>query len=142
MLQREIETDIRPWCFERGIGLCVYWPLMKGLLAGRLSWNHQFADADGRTKYPMFQGDEWRKNQDFMDDLKSIATSAGCHVSQLVLAWTIRQPGITSALCGAKRGWQISETAAAMDLQLSESTLAAIQFALTRRGKPYSVAAV
>lgn len=142
MLQREIETDIMPWCLDRGIGLCVYWPLMKGLLAGRLPRDHQFADADGRKKYPMFQGEEWQKNQDLMDDLKSIAHSAGCEVSQLVLAWTIRQPGITSALCGAKRAWQISETAAAMDLQLSESTLAAIQSALTRRGKPYSVAAV
>jgi aryl-alcohol dehydrogenase-like predicted oxidoreductase len=142
MLQREIEADIMPWCVARKIGLCVYWPLMKGLLAGRLPRDHQFVDADGRKKYPMFQGDEWQKNQNFMDDLKVITQAVGCEVSQLVLAWTIQQPGIISALCGAKRAWQITETAAAMDLHLSQSTLAAIQSALTRRGQPYSVAAV
>ena len=35
MLQREIEADIVPWCMQHNVGLCVYWPLMKGLLAGR-----------------------------------------------------------------------------------------------------------
>ncbi|MEZ6039017.1 MAG: aldo/keto reductase [Planctomycetaceae bacterium] len=142
MLQREIEADIMPWCAKHNIGLCVYWPLMKGLLAGRLPRNHQFDDADGRKKYPMFQGEEWQKNQDFMDEMKQIAFDAGCPVSQLVLAWTIRQPGITSALCGAKRDWQILETAAAMSISLSDTILDRIQAALRRRGQPFSIAAV
>ncbi|MFN9718773.1 MAG: aldo/keto reductase [Planctomycetota bacterium] len=142
MLQREIESDLQPWCMQHNIALCVYWPLMKGLLAGRLPRDHQFVDADGRKKYPMFQGEEWQRNQDFMDDMKRIAAETDCHVSQLVLAWTIRQPGITSALCGAKRPWQIIETAQAMHLELSVSTLAAIDNALERRGQPFSMAAV
>lgn len=142
MLQREIEADVVPWCLQHNVGLCVYWPLMKGLLAGRLPRDHKFVDADGRKKYPMFQGEEWQKNQDFMEDMKSIAADVGCPVSQLVLAWTIRQPGITSALCGAKRAWQIQETAAAMKLELTDDTLAKIATALEKRGQPYSIAAV
>ena len=142
MLQREIEADIVPWCMQHNVGLCVYWPLMKGLLAGRLSRDHKFVDADGRKKYPMFQGEEWQKNQDFMDDMKAIAADVGCPVSQLVLAWTIRQPGITSALCGARRAWQIKETAEAMQLELIEDTLAKIAAALEKRGQPYSIAAM
>ena len=142
MLQREIEADVVPWCLQHQVSLCVYWPLMKGLLAGRLPRDHKFVDADGRKKYPMFQGDEWEKNQDFMDDMRAIAADVGCPVSQLALAWTIRQPGITSALCGAKRDWQIQETAQAMSLELSDATLDQISTALLRRGKPYSIAAV
>ena len=142
MLQREIEADIVPWCMQHNVGLCVYWPLMKGLLAGRLSRDHKFVDADGRKKYPMFQGEEWQKNQDFMDDMKAIAADVGCPVSQLVLAWTIRQPGITSALCGARRAWQIKETAEAMQLELIEDTFAKIAAALEKRGQPYSIAAM
>src|SRR5262245_41754883 len=53
MLQREIERDIIPWCRERGIGVCVYWPLLKGLLAGKLPRDHAFQPGDGRAKYPM-----------------------------------------------------------------------------------------
>lgn len=142
MLQREIEADVVPWCLQHNVGLCVYWPLMKGLLAGRLPRDHKFVDADGRKKYPMFQGEEWQKNQDFMDNMKAIAADVGCPVSQLVLAWTIRQPSITSALCGAKRAWQIQETAAAMKLELTDDTLAKIATALEKRGQPYSIAAV
>lgn len=142
MLQREIEADVVPWCLQHNVGLCVYWPLMKGLLAGRLPRDHKFVDADGRKKYPMFQGEEWQKNQDFMDNMKAIAADVGCPVSQLVLAWTIRQPSITSALCGAKRAWQIEETAAAIKLDLTDDTLAKIATALEKRGQPSSIAAV
>lgn len=142
MLQQEIEADIAPWCRERQISLCVYWPLMKGLLAGKLPRDHQFAEGDGRAKYPMFQGEEWQKNQDFLDDLRSIAAEADLTVSQLVIAWTVAKPGITSALCGAKRDWQIQETAAAMRVMLSDATLSQIDQALKRRGPAVSRGAV
>ncbi|MCR9198292.1 MAG: aldo/keto reductase [Planctomycetaceae bacterium] len=142
MLQQEIEADIAPWCRDNGVSLCIYWPLMKGLLAGKLPRDHQFDPADGRAKYPMFQGQEWQKNQDFLDDLKAIASGLEMTVAQLVVAWTIAQPGITAALCGAKRDWQIQETAAAMELVLDDPTLSAIEGALQRRGPTVSRGAV
>ena len=134
MLQREIETTRLPWCRERGIAVNVYWPLMKGLLAGHLPRDHQFDPRDGRPKYPIFQGEEWRKNQDFLDLLRPLAADAGLTVAQLVIAWTIARPGITTALCGAKRPEQIRETAAAMTVQLSPDLLAAIAAAIAVRG--------
>ena len=36
MLQREIEADTLPWCRQHGVAVMVYWPLLKGLLAGKL----------------------------------------------------------------------------------------------------------
>lgn len=142
MLQQEIEDDIAPWCRENGVSLCVYWPLMKGLLAGRLERDHQFAPGDGRAKYAMFQGEEWQRNQDFLDVLRTIAGGLDITVAQLVVAWTIAQPGITSALCGAKRDWQIKETAAAMTIELSDHTMQAIDDALQQRGPTVSRGAV
>ena len=142
MLQQEIERDIAPWCRANQISLCVYWPLMKGLLAGKLSRDHKFDPADGRAKYPMFQGEEWQKNQNFIDDLKAIAAEKDLTVAQLVIAWTIAQPGITSALCGAKRDWQIRETAEAMSVELEQETLNKIAEALKRRGPAASRGAV
>ena len=142
MLQREIEDDLVPWCVERSISLCVYWPLMKGLLAGKLARDHVFEEGDGRAKYPMFQGDEWQKNHDFLDDLRTIAADLGVTVSQLVVAWTMAQPGITSALCGAKRDWQIAETAAAMDISLDADVRTRLDNALIKRGPTVSRAAV
>lgn len=142
MLQREIEADTLPWCQARGVSVMVYWPLMKGLLAGKLPRDHVFAPNDGRAKYPMFQGEEWRKTQDFLDELRAIAVEAGRTVSQLVINWTIHRPGITAALCGAKRPDQIEENAGALGWRLSEAQLARIDAAIERRGTPVSRAAV
>jgi aryl-alcohol dehydrogenase-like predicted oxidoreductase len=109
---------------------------MKGLLAGRLPRDHEFDPKDGRQKYPMYHGDEWQKNQDFVDQLRAVAADAGKTVAQVVINWTIHRPGITVALCGAKRPEQIRETAGAMGWQLSREQLARIDEAIARRGEP------
>ena len=134
MLQRDIERQTIPWCRERGIAVMVYWPLMKGLLAGRMPRAHQLDKGDSRQKYPMYQGDEWQKNQDFVDALRAAAAISGHTVAQLVVNWTMNQPGVTSALCGARRPWQIEETAGAMGWSLSAEQLAIIDAALAARG--------
>jgi aryl-alcohol dehydrogenase-like predicted oxidoreductase len=142
MLQREIETDILPWCEENKASAFTYWPLMKGLLAGKLARDHVFQPGDGRAKYPMFQGEQWTRNQDFIDDLRTIAVDIGATVAQLVVAWTIAQPGITSALCGAKRAYQIQETAVAMSVEIDDEIADRIAAALHRRGDTVSEPAV
>jgi aryl-alcohol dehydrogenase-like predicted oxidoreductase len=142
MLQREIETSQLPWCQKHGVSVMVYWPLLKGLLAGKLPRDHQFDPKDGRRKYPMFAGDEWQKNQDFLDQLRPIADETGATLAQVVLNWTIQQPGITVALCGAKRPDQIIDNAAAMRWQLTSDQLARIDTAIAARGTAASRAAV
>jgi aryl-alcohol dehydrogenase-like predicted oxidoreductase len=135
MLQRDIEARTIPWCREQGIALTAYWPLMKGLLAGRLSRDHVLHERDSRRRYPMYQGDEWQKNQDFIDRLQEAAKLSGHTVAQLVINWTIHQPGITAALCGAKRRWQIEETAGAMGWTLSDDQRALVDAAIASRGQ-------
>lgn len=142
MLQRDIEQEMLPWCQKNDVSAIVYWPLMKGLLAGKLPRNHVFGPGDGRPKYPMFQGEQWQKNQDLLDDLRGIADGLGRTVAQLVISWTVHQPGITSALCGAKRRYQIEETASAMDWIIDPHTIDLISEALARRGTPVSKPAV
>jgi aryl-alcohol dehydrogenase-like predicted oxidoreductase len=115
---------------------------MKGLLAGRLDRDHQFQPSDGRAKYPMFQGDEWRKNQDLVDELRGVAAELGKTVAQLVVNWTIHQAGITAALCGAKRAYQIEETAGAMGWRLPPDAATRIEAALSRRGVPITRGAI
>lgn len=142
MLQREIQDAILPWCQRHGASAFVYWPLMKGLLAGKLPRDHVFAKNDGRAKYPMFQGEQWQRNQDFVDELRQIAAQAERELVDLVVNWTIHQPGVTAALCGAKRAEQIRQSAAAMRWQLSEQQNEQITQAIIRRGPVESRPAV
>jgi aryl-alcohol dehydrogenase-like predicted oxidoreductase len=134
MLQRDIERETIPWCIEQDISVTAYWPLMKGLLAGRLTDQNQIDETDSRRNYPMYQGVEWDRNQAFVARLRDIAAEAGRTVAQLVVNWTMNQPGITAALCGAKRPWQIEETAAAMGWRLTSEQSAAIEQAIADRG--------
>ncbi len=134
MLQREIEEDLVPYCRERNISVVVYWPLMKGLLAGGMTRDHQFAPGDGRARYPMFQGEEWQRNHDFLDQLRPIADEVGCTLAQVVINWTIHRTGITAALCGARRPEQIEDTAASMNWKLTEDQTERINVAIAARG--------
>lgn len=142
MIQRDIEADLLPWCREHNVSVMVYWPLMKGLLAGKLARDHEFAPTDSRNKYSQFKGEEWEKNQTLVDSLREIAAMSGHTVAQLVVNWTTHQPGITGALCGAKRAEQIRDNAGAMGWQLSAEQASAIDAALARRGKPAEMKAV
>jgi aryl-alcohol dehydrogenase-like predicted oxidoreductase len=56
-------------------------------------------------------------------------------VAQIVINWTIHQPGITAALCGAKRPWQNEENAGGAGWRLTDEHRARIDAALARRGK-------
>ena len=142
MLQREIESSQLPWCIEHRVSVMVYWPLLKGLLAGKLPRDFQFDPKDGRRKYPMFQGEEWQKNQDFLDALRPLAVETGTTLAQLVLNWTIQRTGITVALCGAKRPDQIRDNAAAMTWQLTLEQVGRVDAAIAARGNAVSRAAV
>lgn len=135
MLQRDIEQESLPWCRQNGVAVMVYWALMKGLLAGRLPKDAELDSRDSRRNYPMYQGEEWEKNQDFVDRLRGVAEEAGVTVAQLVINWTMSQPGITSVLCGAKRPEQIAETAGALGWQLDASQKEAIDEAIAARGE-------
>lgn len=138
MLQRDIEQRTVPWCQENQVSVIVYWALMKGLLAGKLTREKELAANDNRRQYPMYQGEEWEQNQTFVDTLREIAAESNQSVTAVVINWTIQQPGIMVALCGAKRRWQLEESAAAMNFQLTETQLKTIDTAIQNRGKAES----
>ena len=96
---------------------------MWGLLAGKLQRGHKFNPRDRRLTYAIYQGEQWDRSQSFLDLLRGLSAEIGCTVSQLVIAWTIQQPGITVALCGAKRPEQIEETAQAMSVRLDDTVM-------------------
>ena len=119
MLQQETVQSLLPFCQEHHCGIACYWPLMKGLLAGKLARNHQFDPQDRRLTYAIFQDESWQRAQDFLDVLREISMTADIPIATIVTAWTLNQSGISTVLCGAKRPDQIQESALAMQVQLT-----------------------
>jgi aryl-alcohol dehydrogenase-like predicted oxidoreductase len=134
MLQREIEESALPWCRERGIAMTVYWPLMRGLLTGKMHRGQVFPTSDSRHAYPIFNGSEFDRNLDFVDALRPTAARLGVALADLVLAWTAEQPGITSVLFGATSPEQVNENARALACTLDDAARASIRAAITTRG--------
>jgi aryl-alcohol dehydrogenase-like predicted oxidoreductase len=134
MLQREIEREILPWCRSREVATIVYWPLMKGLLAGTMQRGHVFPQTDSRHKYPMFNGAEFDKNLDFVDRVRPIAARLACSLPDLVLAWTAEQPGITSVLFGATSPEQVAINTGALAVDLDDEARRDIATAIQARG--------
>lgn len=134
MLQREIEAAIVPWCREHEVGVVAYWPLMKGLLSGTMDRTRGFPATDSRHKYPMFQGDEFQRNLDFVDELRPVAARLETTIPAVVLAWTMEQPAIASVLFGATCPAQVEANVPALTCNLDMAAREAIRTAIERRG--------
>lgn len=134
MLQREIETDIVPWCRDQNVAIVAYWPLMKGLLAGEMPRDRTFPTTDSRHKYPMFNGTEFQRNLDFVEVVRGEAQRLNRPLPDLVLAWTAQQPGITSVLFGATSPEQARLNAAARSCEIDDQAHRAIVAGIATRG--------
>ena len=126
IFQQDAVQLLRPIATRLNIAMVCYWVLMKGLLAGKLLRDHNFDPNDRRLSYPIFQGDAWHRAQDLLDHLRLLAMEYSCTVAQLVTAWSLNQPGVSVALVGAKTPQQIIESAAALQIELSNETLTQI----------------
>jgi len=123
MVRRDIEKDVVPWCLENNCGILAYSPLQRGLLTGKITPDYPFAPGDSRPETPHFKINNLIQINKFLKKIAPLAEEKGASLSQLVIAWTLRQPGITVALVGARTEEQVIQNAGALDVQLSEDEI-------------------
>jgi aryl-alcohol dehydrogenase-like predicted oxidoreductase len=120
MLRRDIEAELLPWCKEKNVSILAYSPLQRGLLTGKITPGYKFGEGDTRPSMPRFSAQNIQRVNAFLEEIRPIAKSYNASLSQLVIAWTLKQPGITVALVGARNREQVEENAGAMKLTLSK----------------------
>ncbi|MBU4260999.1 MAG: aldo/keto reductase [Proteobacteria bacterium] len=103
MLDRAIEKEMIRHCIEHQISTLVYSPLEQGLLTGTIGMDRTFSRGEYRNNIPWFQPLNRRKVLDMLAGWQTLTEKYHCSLAQLVIAWTIAQPGITFALCGARK---------------------------------------
>ncbi len=131
LLQREVETDLLPWCEQNGVSFIPWGGLAYGLLGGRYRRDFKLADNDWRHRSGAFDADVFERNMDAVDGLKSIAASTDTTPGHLALQWLLSQQAVTSVIAGAKNADQVSDNVAADSAQISTAQLAAVD-ALTK----------
>lgn len=129
MVKRDIETTHVPVCLETGVSVLSYSSLALGLLTGKIGPERTFSGDDQRKDNPRFSIENRQKVARLMETISPIAEAHGSSNAQVVIAWTLQQPGITFSLCGARNPGQAIENAKAGRLRLSQSDLDAIDTA-------------
>ena len=123
MVKREIEKDIVPYSIENNISILAYSPMQRGLLTGKIKPGHKFNEGDTRPSTPYYKEPNLSLILGFLDKLSPLAEEHSATLSQLVLNWTIQQPGITCALAGARNPKQVIENVGASKFRLSDDEI-------------------
>jgi aryl-alcohol dehydrogenase-like predicted oxidoreductase len=130
MFERYIEEEVLEVSVREGLGQVVFSPLAQGILTGKYKTG-QLPPAGTRGSDDSVNGviRSYLRDDvlDVVAKLDTVAAELGLKLSQLALAWVLRQPGVSSALIGASRPEQVEENAGAVNAELQPDTLEAIE---------------
>ena len=87
---------------------------------------HKFQEGDHRATLYFFKDENIRRTNEFLNKIKPIADNKNVSLAQLVLRWTLEQPGITIALAGARNSQQAIANAKASEVKLSKEEIGVI----------------
>ena len=134
MVNRWIEDGLLDVLGDEGVGCIVFSPLAQGLLTDRYL---DGIPADSRVATGGAMSEEMLTEENLarVRALNEIARGRGQSLAQLALAWTLRNPIVTSTLIGASSVAQLEDNVAALgNLELSDDELAEIDRHATDAG--------
>ena len=114
MINRWIEPDLLDALGDEGMGAIAFSPLAQGLLTDRYLDGIP-ADSRAAREGTFSQNLLSASNVDNARGLREIARGRGQTLPQMALAWTLRDPRVTSALVGASSVAQLDDNLAALD---------------------------
>ncbi|MGY2134286.1 aldo/keto reductase [Hymenobacter sp. HD11105] len=120
MLRRDIEQDVVPYCLVHNKAILAYSPLQLGLLTGKIKPGQHFDGSDLRATNRLFTPESVTRVNAFLDQIKPLAHSKNVTLGQLVLRWTLAQPGISVALVGARNAEQAVQNARTTEMELGQ----------------------
>lgn len=131
MLERSPEKEVIPYCAQQEVSILAYKVLERGLLTGRYTSLPSFAEGDWRKEDPKFQGEYFANIQSIVHQLKPIADSYGCTLSQLATAWALRLADTATVIVGAKQPEQLEESCGGAAIDICQEDLATIDTIIT-----------
>ena len=129
MLYRVPEAEVIPLCTSAGVSQIVWSPLAQGALTGKYRKGAK-APVDSRAVNPQMNifMDQWLGDELLIriDGLRPIASDMGISMTQLALAWVLREPNLAAAIIGASKPEQVLENASASGIRLDDAVIQAI----------------
>jgi methylglyoxal reductase len=142
MLSRETENDIVPFCADHNIATLTYMSLEQGLLTGKIGMERVFKPTEFRSNE---HWNNWlipanrQRVLDLLAGWSDLTEKYKCTLSQLVIAWTAAQKGVTHVLAGGRNVAQITDNAKAGNLVLAPEDIRRIRQDVIALGEPVKV---
>jgi aryl-alcohol dehydrogenase-like predicted oxidoreductase len=114
---RTIELEVIPACREYGLGILPWSPMEGGLLSGALRKAKEGRRSEERTMNLI------RKHRSRLEEYEPLCEELGEKPADVALAWLLRNPAVTAPIVGPRTLRQLTSTARALELQLSEEVL-------------------
>jgi aryl-alcohol dehydrogenase-like predicted oxidoreductase len=113
-------------CRRLGVSLVAYSPLGRGFLTGAIRSPDDFDADDYRRGSPRFMGENFARNLQLVERVRTLAQDKGCSPAQLALAWVLAQGDEVLAIPGTRKRSRLDENLGALDVRLTAADLAAI----------------
>jgi aryl-alcohol dehydrogenase-like predicted oxidoreductase len=128
LIRRHVEAAQLPWCQAEGVGVIVYSPMGSGLLTGAMSRERiaELPKIDWRTRNEQFQEPKLSENLKVVERLRAVGARHGRSPGEVAIAWTLRHPGVTGAIVGARNPKQVDGIIGAMDFRLTAQEIAEV----------------
>ncbi len=129
MFDRYIEDEMMNICDKNGIGIVPFSPLSQGLLTGKYRKGMPLPEGSRAT----YQADKQinnlmtEENMDKVEKLVNVAENLGVSLSVLALAWTLRNPQISSLITGATNDKQLENNLKASGFEIPKDALDQIE---------------
>jgi aryl-alcohol dehydrogenase-like predicted oxidoreductase len=120
---RDPETEVLATCRQLGIGVVPYSPLGRGFLTGRFATASDIPANDRRKIFPRFQEENFNRNLQILERLKTVATRKHCTLAQLALAWVLAQGKDIVPIAGCKKRTHLEDNLGALNVSLTASDL-------------------
>ncbi len=122
---RDLEREIVPMLRAEEVGLMVWSPLAGGLLSGKYSREQETVPGGRRAAFA-FPPVERERAFACLDAMRLMAEARGVSVAQVALAWLLHRRAVSSVIIGARRMDQLEDNLGAVDVELSEADLDAL----------------
>ena len=123
LFEREIESELVPYCEFANIGILPYFPLAGGFLTGKYERGMPAPAGSRGEKSPYVQKYLTEENFDKLDALTAFATSRGHTLHDLAFAWLLNNKHISSVIAGVTNPDQVTSNAATVDWKLSNEEI-------------------
>jgi len=130
LVYREEEREMMPMCYDMGVGVIPWSPLMRGFLARRRGQDEKqsarFQAESANPRLSIYLKEDTMSNE-VREVVRTIADERKVSPSEVAIAWVLSKPFISSAIVGVSKPEQLDDAINSVQLTLTEKEISRLE---------------